>query len=199
MSQLPLVSDARAKWLMKHALPLEPGLRTWLSSRSLPGIEIDDVVQETYCRLIQVADVDAIRSPKSYIFQAAFSVLVSHARRGRVVSMQALADIEELGLQVDTPSPEQQAIDRDELYRLAQAMAMLPGKIGEVFRLRRVHGLAQRDVALRLGLAESTVEKHMRRGLLLLLQHFTRGGNSPSQASKAGEEPLHSVHDQNTL
>ncbi|HUO23562.1 MAG TPA: RNA polymerase sigma factor [Caulobacteraceae bacterium] len=190
------VTDARARWLSVHALQHEPALRAWLSSRRLPGLEIDDIIQETYARLIQAESLESVRAPKAYIFQTAWSVLVSHVRRERVVNMQALADVDHLAVQADAPSPEQQTADRDELLQLAEAIAVLPGKIGDVFRLRRVQGLSQKAVAVRLGLAESTVEKHMRRGLMLLLEHFTRGGYPPPQASKKTSTEFQSGHGQ---
>jgi RNA polymerase sigma-70 factor (ECF subfamily) len=186
--------DERALWLSRNALPHEPALRAWLSSRRLAGVEIDDVIQETYARLIQAEDLDGVRNPKPYVFQTAWSVLMTHVRREKVVPMRAMADIDRLGFQVDVPTPEQQAADRDELRRLAEALAALPGKIGDVFLLRRVHGLSQKEVAVRLGLAESTVEKHMRRGLMLLLDRFTRGGYPTSDASRASDETLLPSH-----
>ncbi len=152
-------------------------------------MEIDDVIQETYCRLIQAESLDGVQNPKAYMFQAAWSVLVSHVRRERVVTLQALSDMDQLALKADHPSPEQHAMDRDELLRLAEAIAALPGKIGDVFRLRRVHGLSQREVARQLGLSESTVEKHMRRGFSLLLVRFTHSGYpAPDASSKANKD-----------
>ena len=191
-----LLSEERTRWLAQNALPHEAALRAWLSSRRLPGLEIDDVIQETYCRLIQSQNVEGIRNPKAYMFQTAWSVLVTHVRRERVVPMRALAEVNELAFEAGLPSPEQQVVDRDELRRLAEAIATLPGKVGDVFRLRRVHGLPQRAVAIRLGIAESTVEKHMRRGLSLLLEHFTRSGYPWPQASRVGEGDMQPSHGQ---
>jgi RNA polymerase sigma-70 factor (ECF subfamily) len=183
-----VLSEERTRWLMTAALPHESALRIWLSSRRLPGLEIDDIVQETYCRLIRAENIEAVRNPKAYMFQTAWSVLVSHVRHERVVPMQALSTTNELACQAAQPSPEQEVMDRDELGCLAEAMAGLPDKVGQVFRLRRVHGMSQREVARHLGLSESTVEKHMRRGLILLMERLGHCVYGPARASNRREE-----------
>jgi len=169
-------------------MPHEPALRAWLQNRRLAGLEVDDIVQETYARLIAVESVAGIRNPKTYAFQAAYSVLMTHVRRSRVVAFQTVSDIDQLGASADEPSPEHRVADRDELQHLGEAIASLPARVRDVFTLRRVEGLSQREVAQRLGISESTVEKHMSRGLYLLTALFTRGGNQTAGASKAGEE-----------
>lgn len=190
------LADERALWLSRQVLPHERALRAWLSRRRLPGVEIDDVIQETYARLILVESVEEIREPRTYMFRVAWSVLMTQVRRNKVISFHAVADIDQLGLEADQVSPEAQAADRDELRRLAEAIACLPGKIQDVFRLRRVEGLPQRDVAQRLGLSESTVEKHMRRGLLLLLERYSRGGITTPSASKTVRKDVPLAHAQ---
>ena len=163
-------SDERAIWLGRHVLPHEPALRAWLRRRRLEGLEIDDVIQETYTRLVAAESVAHIRDAKSYAFQIAGSVVVDHLRRLKVVSITSVSDLDHLELPSEEPSPERQVIDREELHRLAQLIASLPGRVRDVFTLRRVYGLSQREVAERLGIAESTVEKHMARGFLLMLE-----------------------------
>lgn len=183
------LSEERARWLSRYVLPHEAALRAWLSSRRLPhGIDVDDVIQETYARLIQLASVEGVRNVKAYTFQAAWSVVMNQMRRKKVVTIQAFADLDELGLEAEAPSPEQEVLDRDELFRLGEAIAALPGKVGEVFRLRRIHGLSQKSVAARIGMPESTVEKNMKRGLLLLLDQFNRGGYPVVEASKVAKQ-----------
>ena len=191
-----MLSEERKRWLAQQVLPHEPALRAWLSSRRLPGLEIDDVIQETYCRLMLAENSEAIRNPKAYMFQTAWSLLITHVRRERVVPMRALADVNELAFEAGLPSPEQEVVDRDELRRLAEAIAVLPGRVGQVFRLHRVHGLSQKAVASRLGLSESTVEKHMRKGILLLLERFTRSGYPPRQASRMDDGDIKPDHGQ---
>lgn len=169
-------------------MPHEPALRSWLRNRRLAGLEIDDIVQETYARLIAVESVEGVRNPKTYAFQAAHSVMMTHVRRSRVIAFQTVSDIDQLGATAEEPSPEHRVADRDELQHLAEAIASLPVRVRDVFILRRVEALSQREVAQRLGISESTVEKHMSRGFYLLTALFTRSGNQTAGASKAGEE-----------
>jgi len=188
------VSDERALWLARHALPHEPALRAWLQHRRLAGLEVDDVVQETYARLISLDSVEHVRNSRNYMFQTAHSVLMTHLRRSKVVSFVTVADVEQLGLAAAEASPERQAADRDELQRLAEAIAGLPARMRDVFVLRRVHGLAQRDVALRLGVSESTVEKHMSRSFHLLMEMFGRCGKPEVDASRSAVAEVKANH-----
>ena len=177
------VPDERAIWLGRQVLPHEPQLRAWLRRRNLGGLEIDDVVQETYTRLFQAESVAHVHDARNYAFQVAGSVVIDHLRRMKVVPIASVPGLDYLEVSSDEPSPERQVIDRDELTRLAEMIARLPGKVRDVFTLRRVHGLSQRDVAQRLGLAESTVEKHMAKGFLIMSQFLGHGGNGPSHPS----------------
>ena len=181
--------NPRWRWLATHVLPHEPSLRAWLRRKKELPIDADDLVQEAYVVLAELDSVDHIHNPKAYLFQTAHSIILQLLRRDRVVSIVAIADVEELQMCADAPGPEQQASSRQELLRVAEAIESLPAQCGEVFRLRKVEDLSQREVALRLGLAESTVEKHMARATRLLMDHFARGGRLPSQASMGLADP----------
>jgi RNA polymerase sigma factor (sigma-70 family) len=180
----PVDIRARAAWLGRHVIPHEPALRNWLRRRQVVGLDVDDVVQEVYARLVALRSVDHVESPKTYAFQVASSVMINHIRRLKVVSIESVASFEHLDLTDEEPSPERVVADRDELRRLQKTLASLPARVAEVFRLRRIEGLSQREVAHRLGVAESTVEKHMARGAVLMAEWFKTGGNERPPASK---------------
>ena len=113
---MALPFDDRAQWLADCILPHERALRDWLArSAFLSGDRIDDLVQETYAVLAQRAGVASIRNPRSYAFQVAKSILLQDLRRSRVVAIGSVTDLEMLDQPADMPSPEQQAIGRDEL------------------------------------------------------------------------------------
>ncbi|MBN9588952.1 MAG: hypothetical protein BGN85_00600 [Alphaproteobacteria bacterium 64-11] len=180
------VSDERALWLGRYVLPHEQQLRAWLRRRRLGGLETDDVIQETYTRLMAMENVDHVHDAKSYTFQVAGSVVIDHLRRMKVIPIFSVPELDYLDVVSEEPSPERLTIDRDELHRLAEMIASLPGKVRDVFTLRRVHGLSQHEVAQRLGLSESTVEKHMARGFLIMLERFGHGGKRPFHPSSSG-------------
>lgn len=177
-------SNDRSVWLARQVLPHEPALRAWLRRRRIEGLEIDDVVQEAYAVLAGLASVDHIESPRAYAFQTAQSVILRHLRRARVVRIDTFDNLEMLNIPVDEASPELQTSSRQELRRVADLIASLPPKCREAFSLRKMEGLSQRDVARRMGISESTVEKHIGRALRTLMDAMKDGGNYPPNASE---------------
>jgi RNA polymerase sigma-70 factor (ECF subfamily) len=183
------VSDERASWLAVHVLPFEPGLRAWLARRRVVDLEVDDIVQETYAVLAELETVAHIRNPRTYLYTVAQSIILRHLRHERVVSIEAMADIDRLGIYSEEPSPEEAVSHFQELRSIASIIAALPDRCREAFTLRRIHGLAQRDVALKMGVSEGTVEKHIGRAIKLLMtamkverSHEPSSARQPSQA-----------------
>lgn len=180
----------RTRWFLRNVLPHEAALRGWLSRAAPPGVDPDDVIQESYTILAELEAVDAIRHPRAYLFQVARSVIMRHVRRARIVSIHTVDDLERLEQAEDAASPEQQAIDRDELRQLAHAIAAMPLKTREAFVLRRVRDMPQREIAARMRISENTVETHISRGILFLIDWFGRGGNKRSQTSRIMEAEI---------
>jgi RNA polymerase sigma factor (sigma-70 family) len=157
------------------------------------GVDPDDVIQESYTILAELETVDAIRHPRAYLFQVARSVIMRHVRRARIVPIHTVDDLERLEQPENAASPEQHAIDRDELRQLARAIAAMPLKTREAFILRRVEDMPQREIAARMRISENTVETHISRGILFLMDWFGRGGNRRSQTSTTLEAEIASI------
>jgi RNA polymerase sigma-70 factor (ECF subfamily) len=178
-------SQQRTQWLARWVLPHEAELRAWLSRRPLVGLDVDDVVQESYAILAGLKCVDHIRNPRTYLFEVAKSVVLLALRRSQVVSFSALMDFEGLEIPCDAPGPEAIAAGRQELEHVAALIAKLPPKCREAFILRKVHELSQRQVAAQMGISENTVEKHMGKALRFLANAIAYGGNCAVAASSA--------------
>lgn len=181
------VSDSRAIWLAQHVLPHEADLRRWLRRRIPAGLDIDDVVQETYAKLTMLAEVDHIAAPKAYVYQTALSVILQESRRARTRRIDNDIEIELLKTEAPEPLQDQQIEARQELAQVYETIAALPEKCREVFILRKIDGLSQREIAEKLHLSESTVEKHIGRGIRRLIENFGRGGRSGTSASSSKE------------
>jgi len=177
----------RTRWFLRNILPHEPGLRTWLGRRQPIGLEVDDIIQESYAILADLETVEGIRHPRAYLYQVARSVITRNVRKARVISIKAVEELAQLEHADDRPSPEQVTIDRDELRRIAEAIGAMPGKTQEAFVLRRVDGLSQREIAARMAISENTVEKHISRGLRFLIDWFGHGGKALAEASRGTE------------
>jgi len=175
---------ARAQWLAEHVLPFEPGLRDWLRRRLSVRQDVDDVIQETYAILAALADVSHIRQPRAYVYQVAQSVVLQQVRRAQVVSIEAVAEIDRLAISGDEACPERTASSRQELARIGALIEGLPDKCREAFVLRRVEGYSQREIAQRMQISENTVEKHICKGIRVLMDAMKRDGSGTEQGTE---------------
>ncbi len=173
----------RAWWLEQHVLPHDAALRAWIQKKVPVGLDVDDVVQEAYAILASLESVESIRNPKSYTVRVAYSVILSHVRRASIVPMMTVSDMDFLGASDDAPSVERTVSDRDDLRRVGDAISELPPTCRQVFVLRRIEGLSQREIAERLGITVKTVEKHITKAVRALIDSFGRGGYGQGRAS----------------
>jgi RNA polymerase sigma-70 factor (ECF subfamily) len=183
------ITAERARWLAIHVIPHETPLRAWLRRKGSLGLDVDDIIQETYAILAAKQTVEAIHNPKSYFFQVAYSVILKLLRDSRVVPIAAVADITALDAAVDDPSPEDAVMASDELRQVQLAIDAMPHQTRAAFVLRRVEGLSQQEIARRMNLSEHTIEKHISRGIKLLLAEFGRGGQSAASVSDRRRRP----------
>lgn len=165
-------------------------MRGWLARSRVPGLDVDDIVQESYAVLAGLDSVDHIRSARNYLFQTARSIVLRHLRRAQVVSFEALPAADALEAPDVERSPEHQAIIRDDLRRAERLLDTLPGRAREAFLLRRVQGLSQREIAARMNVSENTVEKHIGKALRLIMQAVAGadGGNAAPRVSSPQNE-----------
>jgi RNA polymerase sigma-70 factor (ECF subfamily) len=160
--------ERRAAWVASMILPHEPAVRRWLAGSKVAPEEIDDLVQEAYCKLADLPSVDGIRNPRAYFFQVVRNLLANNLRRARVVKIETVTELEALNVFTDEPSPEHAVAARRELSEVLALIESLPSRCRTVFQLRKIHGLSQREIAARLGLTETVVENDIVKGLRLI-------------------------------
>ena len=156
------------RWFIDEILVHEDALVRYLQRCWSRRDEIHDLRQEVYARVYEAAAKALPTQPKSFLFASARHLMTDRLRRNRVVSIEPMGDFEPSHVLVDEVSPERWCGGRQALKRLADAFDRLPDRCREVVWLRRVEELSQKDVALRLGISEKTVEKHIAKGMRLL-------------------------------
>lgn len=172
------MDQSRAKivaWVGREILPHEADVRAWLRRSLVSDSEIEDVIQDAYCRLLALQATDHIGSPRAYFFTTARAVVIDHVRRSRVVRMETVTEIDTFHVVLDEPSPERVIASRRELERVRRLIAALPDRCRRIFELRKIEGLPQKEIARILGVTETIVENDVVKGQRLILNALAAG------------------------
>ncbi len=166
--------------------PHEAALRGWLRARfpSLP--DHDDLVQDSFLRVLRARSESPIANVKSFLFSTARNLALNHLRHRRHSHPAGMGETDPSGVldeRTDTPETVARA---QEIEILQQALQSLPERCREAFVLRRLHGLSQKEIAARLGISEKTVENQCVLALRRCAEFFRH-----SEAG-AGPAPDHS-------
>jgi RNA polymerase sigma-70 factor (ECF subfamily) len=154
-----------------------PELLRFLRARTRDHSEADDVMQELWLKL-QGARIGPVSNGRAYLFQMANNLVLDRARERhrRSLRNQSWAR-QEYGagagmVEMADPGrgPDHEIIETEELRRLAAAIDALPEGARRAFSLHKLDGLSHAEVAARLNISRSGVEKH----IALAMQHLRR-------------------------
>ena len=160
-------SEALA-WFLREVLPLEAMLMQFLRHNWRDESDIEDMLQDVYIRVYESSQKELPEKPKAFVFQTARNLIANRVRDRRVVPMDAVADLDALGVAIDAPGPDQSLVARDELRRLSEAIDTLPPRYRDVVVMRRIKGFSRREIATRLGLTEASVSVYLTEGMYAL-------------------------------
>jgi RNA polymerase sigma factor (sigma-70 family) len=174
-------SVERNAWLAREILVHERALRGYLSRFFKDIADVEDVVQETYARLLSLTEsaAMAVRNGHAFLFTSARNVALDRIRKARVVSLDALAEMGSTDVLDQAPTADEALNARQEVALLLESIASLPDRCREALTLRKLYGLSQREIAERLSISESTVEKHVAYGVRLCAERmFAKRGET---------------------
>lgn len=165
-----------ARWFATEVQPHRPALRAWLLARFPTLPDIDDVVQESLARMVLARTVSPIRSARALLFTTARNLALDAVRRQRVVAFEPITDDTDPTVLTDAADVVASVTKQQELELLTKAIQSLPERVRQIFTLRTAYGLTQKQIAEKLGVSESTVEKQMAAGIRQCAAFFARGG-----------------------
>lgn len=165
----PREAERRALELAVRSQAARASLTQYFRRRVRDAAEVDDLVQEVFLRLVVRGEGEAVDHVQGYIFQTAASVLADRRRRRivRHADDHLPFDPEEHG-EADFDA-EHLLLERERLRSAAVALLALPERTRAIFLLRRLDGFQYAEIATRLGISVSAVEKHMLRAAQHLL------------------------------
>ncbi len=149
-------------------------LRAWLHSRFASGLELDDVVQEAFLRVIRAHERGQLDSPKAFLFATARNLALDRIRHQRVAPSSSLAENEEWDVLYDADDVAETVARNQELELLTEAIQSLPDRCRQVFTLRKVYGMSQPDIARKLGISEHTVSAQLTIGVQKCTQFMAK-------------------------
>jgi len=165
-----------------RALEYENVLRACLYRITRNLQDVEELLQETYARLLVTGEAQKPppESMRAFALAIARNVGLDWLRRRRIVPIELMEDMAKLEVLDEGEQVEEIVNLHQELLLLRSAIERLPARCCEVFTLRRVYGMSQKEVARELDIAEHTVERHLGRALHRLTEVFF---NSPAPSS----------------
>ncbi len=155
------LSAVSAAFLLNHDF-----LKRFLARFYSNSQDIEDVAQEAYLRAYVAEQQKEIEQPKAYLYRIARNIALTELTKK---SKKITDYLEESGASVvieGGAAADSEVEAQESLGLYCEAIAALPEKCRQVFLLRKVHGLAHKEIAERMSLSVSSVEKYLLRGIL---------------------------------
>lgn len=139
--------------------------------------QAEDVVQDVLLRLIadppQAGEGDGDGIPAGYVGRMVRNLALDRVRR-RGFERRLFTDLDAAPDPADAGTPEAAVASRESLRQVEAALAELPEPVRTAFRLHRVEGVPQIEIAARLGVSRALVCGLVRRGHLHCLAALDR-------------------------
>lgn len=186
--------------ILKSFLSNERALKKYLSRFFRRPQDVDDVAQETFLKAFAAEVKMEIRSPKAFLFRVAKNTALHEIEKKSnnvtdyiedSVPSAVIHDERSVGAEAELDS-------KRKLIIFSKAVASLPPKCREVFLMRKVEGLQIKDIARKLNISVSGVEKHVVTGLMKCSQYFREQGYDPTELGPLAVQ-YSKKHDENIV
>jgi RNA polymerase sigma-70 factor (ECF subfamily) len=170
---------------LSHAFLSLRGRLSRAVGKIVPPKDVEDIVQEAYVRLCQV-ETHPVKNVRSYLLKTVRNLALDYVKSARSrlsVPLEEGGDVFPEGAPTDETYA--QAASNEELALFCEAVRYLPVQCRRAFVLRKVYGYSQSEIAIELGVAESTVEKHIALGMKRCTYFMLRHGAGPTSREES--------------
>jgi RNA polymerase sigma factor (sigma-70 family) len=150
----------------RNGTQLHARLRRYLSRLLKRPEDIEDVVQESFLKVLEAGSKGEIHYPQAYLYRTARNLALNSLNRKSNRVVDSLEDLFDPDVLVQGISLEDDVALQKRFELLCRAAAELPEQCRRVLILRKVYGFSQQEVAQQLGISVSTTEKHLAKALV---------------------------------
>jgi len=163
--------------LIEAYLRKREDLVRFFTARIRSAERAEDLVQDLFLKLEAMAPLEDLQNPDAFLYRMGSNLMLDRAKQARRESARdARWSVESTGAAPEPAAPEPEAeaaLDaRRRLERLMSAVDRLPQQVATAFRLHKFDGLSHGEVAQRMGVSRSSVEKYMMTALKALLSEI---------------------------
>jgi RNA polymerase sigma factor (sigma-70 family) len=137
----------------------------WIRRRVPDPVEAEDLLQDTFLRVTQREAPERVAHFEGYLYRTAESVLADRYRRRSVRRADAHIALEPEEHHAEDADALRALLAKERLRAVSASLMTLPERTRAVFVLRRLEGLRYGEIAARLKVSLSTVEKEMARAV----------------------------------
>ncbi|AZF04226.1 RNA polymerase sigma factor [Pseudomonas sp. R5-89-07] len=140
----------------------------FLRKRTGNASDAADMTQDVFTQWLDYRDRAKVEQPRAFLFQMARNLLRDHWRKQKVRQSAHLDSAEAHTEPVtdEQNEPMAAALRSQRLEQLKEVLAELSPRRREALMLHRFEGLSQAQIAARMGISTSMVEKHIAFALL---------------------------------
>ncbi len=175
------------RWFQDNVLGHQKSLFGYLRKLLGSETEAQDVAQDVYLKMYKLSNYNEIEAPRAFLLRTAHNTVMQRFRREKIISMETVADFDDLSIYNNTPDISEQVESQKRFAMLSEAIDQLPPVCRQIFIMRKVNGLSQKEIASKLGISESTVEKHAVKGMRRC-REYLRERETPNRSDKRGAE-----------
>ncbi len=145
----------------------ESVLVKWLTRRLGDPDAAGDVAQSVFLRVWSYAATAMVTNPRALIFKTAGNLAVNEMKRRNTFNRRHIMPSENddddaiSKIAATGPTPEKETSLRQDVRKTLDAIAALPEPARTAFTMNRFDGLSYREIAKRMKVSESSVEKYM--------------------------------------
>jgi RNA polymerase sigma-70 factor (ECF subfamily) len=179
-------------WFIDEILPLEPMLLASARKMVDDADAARDLVQDAFTRVLGSEGWARIDAPQAYMLRLMKNLAIDKLRRARIARFDQLSQVEGVEVADETPDAFRIVSGREQMARLNAALKGLPERCRQVFILRRIEERSPREVARRLDVSPSTLEKRLARAHFLIAQAVATAPAEPAigRGGEVVQEPV---------